>query len=340
MFTSEDREEIGRAAAQEGIDERAMLALGLTESSGRVHWLVNGEKVPAIRPEVHVFYRKLKDQPQLQRKAVELGLAHPKPNGVRIPRSYAARYEFFHRMKQLHGAMAIESTSFGWGQVMGFNYKMLGLGTPFQVEEMASTLEGQTKLVALYLKATGLTPFLNNLPNRSSAEKVAHGYNGPAWRKNDYANKLITNWKYATTTNIASGRSMADVQTALTKLGYDPGAIDGIDGAATRAAVRAFQSDNGLAADGDAGPMTWEALDYELSKISSKKKQSTKDTVGAVGVGVGATAVVVEQLENFSALKDTILGFFSGMTIDPAYVQIALALAVAYIVYNQYFKKS
>lgn len=340
MFTTDDRNEISRTAEDQGIDARSMLALGLTESSGRVHWRVNGDKLPAIRPEVHVFYRKLSDQPQLQRRAVELGLAHPKPNGVRLPRSYAARYEFLDRMKQLHGAAAVESTSFGWGQVMGFNYKMLGLGTPFQVEEMAQTLEGQTKLVALYLKATGLTPFLNNLPNKSSAEKVAHGYNGPAWRKNDYANKLIKNWKFAINSNVASGRSIADLQSSLKKLGYDPGAIDGQDGPATQAAVRTFQLDNGLAVDGDAGPMTWEAMDHEMSKINTKTKQSTKDKVGAVGVGVGGTALILEQLENFSELRDTIMGLFTGMTIDPAYVQIALAAAVAYIIYTQYFKKS
>jgi peptidoglycan hydrolase-like protein with peptidoglycan-binding domain len=46
------------------------------------------------------------------------------------------------------------------------------------------------------------------------------------------------------------------VQTALTKLGYDPGTIDGLDGPKTQKAVRAFQTDNSIQVDGIAGPET------------------------------------------------------------------------------------
>ena len=40
------------------------------------------------------------------------------------------------------------------------------------------------------------------------------------------------------------------VQRELSRLGYRPGPIDGISGPLTRAAIRAFQRDNGLAVDG------------------------------------------------------------------------------------------
>lgn len=46
------------------------------------------------------------------------------------------------------------------------------------------------------------------------------------------------------------------VQALLDYLGYDPGPIDGMDGANTRDAVRAFQRAEGLAADGVAGTQT------------------------------------------------------------------------------------
>ena len=49
-------------------------------------------------------------------------------------------------------------------------------------------------------------------------------------------------------------------QKALKLLGYDPGACDGVDGPNTRAAVKKFQHDAGLAADGIIGPKTNEKL--------------------------------------------------------------------------------
>lgn len=43
------------------------------------------------------------------------------------------------------------------------------------------------------------------------------------------------------------------IQLLLTYLEYDPGPIDGLDGANTRDAVRAFQRAEGLTVDGVAG---------------------------------------------------------------------------------------
>lgn len=60
--------------------------------------------------------------------------------------------------------------------------------------------------------------------------------------------------------------SIADVQEALSRLGYDPGDVDGIDGPKTRAAVRAFQTDHeGLAVDGIPGRHTRRALAEAVS---------------------------------------------------------------------------
>ncbi|URP22217.1 endolysin [Microbacterium phage Big4] len=59
------------------------------------------------------------------------------------------------------------------------------------------------------------------------------------------------------------------IQDKLNRLGYNVGAADGLDGANTQAAVRDFQSKNGLTADGVAGPATNAKMDIRLGGGSS-----------------------------------------------------------------------
>ena len=68
-----------------------------------------------------------------------------------------------------------------------------------------------------------------------------------------------------------SGDKVTQLQTALTKLGYDTGGVDGRFGAGTRKAVVAFQKASGLTADGLAGTKTQNLL-------TTKASQTTTDT--------------------------------------------------------------
>ena len=56
------------------------------------------------------------------------------------------------------------------------------------------------------------------------------------------------------------GDAVRKLQELLNKKGFDCGAVDGIFGSKTYAAVVAFQKANGLAADGIVGPLTWGKL--------------------------------------------------------------------------------
>ena len=60
----------------------------------------------------------------------------------------------------------------------------------------------------------------------------------------------------------SKGAAVTELQTILLKLGYDlgPCGIDGDFGKRTDAAVRKYQKDHGLAADGIVGKMTWKEL--------------------------------------------------------------------------------
>ena len=57
----------------------------------------------------------------------------------------------------------------------------------------------------------------------------------------------------------------AHLQQQLVDRGYDPGPVDGIFGPRTDAAVRQYQYDNGLQADGVVGPRTWASLNGETA---------------------------------------------------------------------------
>ena len=62
------------------------------------------------------------------------------------------------------------------------------------------------------------------------------------------------------------GEAVESLQSVLAELGYDPGPVDGAYGGATAEAVRAFQADAGLSADGIAGPQTLAALNAALTE--------------------------------------------------------------------------
>jgi len=68
----------------------------------------------------------------------------------------------------------------------------------------------------------------------------------PAWKKSQQADELSS--------------VVADVQSRLARRGYDPGPIDGVVGAKTRDAIRAWQRDSGMAVDGRVTPALIESL--------------------------------------------------------------------------------
>lgn len=67
----------------------------------------------------------------------------------------------------------------------------------------------------------------------------------------------------------AKGSWVILAQTMLNNKGYDLGVygVDGAYGSATERAVKQFQQDHGLAADGVIGPKTWEKLDGQGTNL-------------------------------------------------------------------------
>ena len=58
----------------------------------------------------------------------------------------------------------------------------------------------------------------------------------------------------------SKGEGVTRLQELLRDIGYDPGGVDGVFGPGTEGAVKGFQGDHELEADGVVGPATWSAL--------------------------------------------------------------------------------
>lgn len=76
----------------------------------------------------------------------------------------------------------------------------------------------------------------------------------------------------------SSGQKVKDIQTRLKSWGFYNGSIDGIYGSATTAAVKWFQRNNGITADGIVGSVTAEKMGIALgSSASSVTSGTTSD---------------------------------------------------------------
>jgi len=73
------------------------------------------------------------------------------------------------------------------------------------------------------------------------------------------------------------GEEVRTIQTKLKRWGYYNGSIDGIYGSQTLAAVKWFQSKNGLQVDGIAGPKTLAAMGIFNSSSSSSSNSNSSD---------------------------------------------------------------
>lgn len=67
----------------------------------------------------------------------------------------------------------------------------------------------------------------------------------------------------------ATGETIREIQTRLKNWGYYSGAVDGVFGSKTEAAVRYFQRNNGLSVDGQVGNQTLAALGIPTGGSSS-----------------------------------------------------------------------
>lgn len=106
----------------------------------------------------------------------------------------------------------------------------------------------------------------------------------------------------------SQGDGVTQIQTKLKDMGLYTGNIDGIFGSNTQKAVKQFQSNNGLAADGIAGPKTLDALGitslgtsggYSSADISLLARIISAEARGEPYSGqVAVGAVILNRIEH------------------------------------------
>ena len=118
----------------------------------------------------------------------------------------------------------------------------------------------------------------------------------------------------------STGSEVTQIQTKLKRWGYYSGAIDGIYGSKTLAAVKWFQSKNGLTVDGIAGTKTLQAMGIYSSSTTSGSSSTNSNDVNLLArlvygeargepyAGQVAVAAVVLNRVKSSSFPNTIAG--------------------------------
>ena len=96
----------------------------------------------------------------------------------------------------------------------------------------------------------------------------------------------------------SSGDAVKQLQEWLNQLGYDCGRPDGIFGTQTDLAVKKFQVNHGLKADGIVGALTWNEIEKELGIGGNEEKKPADDDGEDIK---GGMEEILRRLEDVSA---------------------------------------
>lgn len=314
MFNKAVIDEITKVANDNGIEPAALLAVADVESAGTAFWNVGGKALPAIRFEGHYFYKLL---PESQRAdAVAQGLASPKAGAVKNPNNFAARYALFERAAKINRAVAIESTSWGLGQVMGAHWNSLGYSSAEDLYQSAQSISGQVDMMIRFIKQ-------NSLDDEIADHKwaaFAKAYNGAGYKKNAYDTKLAKKYdEYSTSPEAAGVEEILQLQKMLNVIHSDYKLTeDGEWGAQTKAALRDFQLKNGLKVDGVYGPLSRQEVEHDYLEIVNNKDKTTG--IGATTIASAGTALseVAKQVEPLAKVSQIAQYVFLGLLVVAA----------------------
>jgi hypothetical protein len=178
-LTMDDLEAIADSA---GIELAALRAVVAVEAAGSGF---DSDGRPKILYEPHIFWRLLDEEDR--QDAMDEELAYPKWGMKPYPKGSDAQYERLTDAMEYDQSAALQSCSWGMGQVMGGNYKVAGYAN---VESMVlACMESEANQVEMMVNFIKGNRLLAALQSHDWAA-FAKGYNGPGYAKNAYDVKL------------------------------------------------------------------------------------------------------------------------------------------------------
>ena len=267
---------------------------------------------PKMRFEYHYFYKRLKAK-QLQ-DAIKQRLAYKSWRSGKHPRDM---YPILQQAIKINPTAALQSASWGLGQIMGSNYKAAGYPTvQAMVKDFMADEDNHLEAMVNFLIANHLDDDLRD--HRWSG--LARGYNGPAYASHGYHTKLAAAYKkwsrikdtpfdiefdkeaHEKEQKIRPSKPLApsstdnvrELQALLSKAGFKT-AIDGISGKDTDRKLKDFQQSIGISPTGIVDESTLTALrkaaGYEV-KLPHKPVQKKSSKGGLITAIIAALAVL------------------------------------------------
>lgn len=200
-----DESDFKTLAMARGFEEAVVLAITLTEA-GKSGYDRQGRLKALFEP--HRFWRELGPGPKRD-EAVRQGLAYPDW----IPNSYPSdSYPRIIAASAIDETAALAATSWGFGQILGSNFKMAGYKSPqAMVASFAEDEENQFTGMFNFIKARGLEKAVRE----KNWPVFAEGYNGKKFRVHGYHIKLANNYQRAL--KIIAGRKAKPISTPVIK---------------------------------------------------------------------------------------------------------------------------
>lgn len=183
--TPASKEDLQKLAADLGCEYASLMAIKEVESGGKTSFTKEGR--PIALHEGHIFWKYIKLYGGTPDNKNNEDILYP--NWTKeFYKTGDAEYELIDRAFNLNTKAALESSSLGMFQIMGFNYKICGCKSPeeFWGRCMLSELE-QIEMFAKFIKNN---PKMHKALKDKDWSTFAKLYNGPEYAKNKYDSKL------------------------------------------------------------------------------------------------------------------------------------------------------